>query len=87
MGCILFATLYGHMPRRSLALPPKPKVLFKRARKMETNSRYFMPFPTHREASYLYHVAKRVMIHGERPETWIKYHDESVDNEYIGKWQ
>jgi len=87
IGCILYATLYGHMPRRSIALPPKPKVLWKRARSMETNPRFYMPYPTQTEAAFLFHVAKRIMIQGYRPETWIKYHDESVDNEYIGKWR
>lgn len=86
MGCVLYATLYGHMPRRSVALPSKPKVLWRRARKMEINNRFYMPYPNHKEVLYLYGVANRVMMHGYRPETWIQYYDESTDNDYIGKW-
>lgn len=86
MGCILYATLYGHMPRRSVALPPRPQTLWRRARKMEINTLFYMSYPTYAEAEYLYGVAKKIMIHGHRPETWIKYFDESKDNDFIGKW-
>lgn len=86
MGCVLYATLYGHMPRRRVALPARMKTLWKRARKMAINPHFYMPYPTHQEAQYLYGVTKRLMFHGERPETWIKYYDEETNNDYIGKW-
>lgn len=86
MGCVLYATLYGHMPRRSIALPVKLSSLWKRARKMAIDPRFYMPYPTQREAAYLFGVAKRVMMNGYRPESWIKYYDEENENDYIGKW-
>lgn len=88
MGCVLYATLYGNMPGQSLALATKkshdyPKTLWKRARKMQTTE-HVMPFPTYDEAKYLYHVARKVMILNHRPETWIRYFNDS-ESDYIGK--
>jgi hypothetical protein len=31
------------------------------------------PYPTVLMADYLYHVAERIMVHGERPITYIEY--------------
>ena len=84
MGCVLYATLYGYMPGTN-AIPNLPKELWRRARKMQIGSKkYAMPFPTQEEALYLYTVATKVMMYGERPQSWIKYYDESTESDYIG---
>lgn len=82
MGCVLYATLYGTMPG-TLALPSDPKTLWKRARKMQTTD-HVMPFPTYNELQYLYQVARRVMILNHRPNTWIRYFNDS-ESDYIAK--
>jgi hypothetical protein len=83
MGCVLHATVTGRMPGTS-ALPENPKSLWSRARRMEIGSKYIMPFPTKDEATYLHHVARRVMIFNHRPKTWIQYFNES-ESDYIAK--
>jgi hypothetical protein len=83
MGVILYCTLYGQMPSRNIALPPKPKSLWKTARKMEITPWFYMPYPTYGEANYLYHVARMIMVYGHRPDTWVRYSNET---DYIGKW-
>ena len=71
------------MPSRNIALPPKPKSLWKTARKMEITPWLYMPYPTYGEANYLYHVARMIMVYGHRPDTWVRYSNET---DYIGKW-
>lgn len=83
MGCVLYATLYGHMPGTS-ALPNDPKALWRRARRMQIGSKHVMPYPTYDEVLYLYQVAEKVMIFNHRPKTWIRYFNDS-QSDYIGK--
>jgi hypothetical protein len=83
MGCVLYATLYGHMPGTS-ALPDDPETLWRRARQMQSGTEDAMPYPTHDEALYLYQVAQKVMIFDHRPNTWIRYFNDS-ESDYIGK--
>ena len=82
MGCVLYATLYGFMPGND-ALPSIPERLWSRARKMQIGPEPVMPFPTHDETIYLYSVARKIMIYGVRPKTWIRYFDDS-ESDYIG---
>jgi hypothetical protein len=82
MGCVLHATLTGRMPPGASALPDDPSSLWNRARRMEIGSKYVMPFPTKDEVTYLYHVARKVMILNHRPNTWIRHFNES-ESDYI----
>jgi hypothetical protein len=80
MGVTLYCTLYGATHAESL--PPKSKILWSRARKMEITPWFYMPYLTYGEDSYLYHVARMIMTYGHRPETWIRYSNET---DCIGK--
>ena len=82
MGCVLYYTLYGKMPKASVALPPAISTLFKRARRMESPIHQAMPMPTREEAAYLFDICKRVMALGHVPASFIHYHNnETVDYE------
>jgi hypothetical protein len=83
MGCVLYATLTGHMPG-PVDLLEHPKTLWSRARRMEIGTKYVMPYPTKDEATYLYHVARKVMIFNHRPKTWIRYFNDT-ESDYIVK--
>ena len=77
-GCVLFATLYGHMPRGLSSWDAR--YLFRRARRREpeeSSSDNRMPFPTVSEAQYLYQVAKRVVLNGHRPASLLT--DEEIE--------
>lgn len=68
IGCVLFATLRGRMPPATAAVPVKVKALWDRARCMQLDwEGDTLPFPTQAEANFLYLVAKRVVLQGERP--------------------
>ena len=80
MACVLYYTLYQHMPSPSLALPEAISTLFQRARRMQPPIHPAMPVPTRDEAAYLYHIAKRVMALGHLPHSFVKYtHGEASD--------
>lgn len=74
MGCVLYATIFERMPRKSY-YGSSPSALFKRARRMQIGKaqQHVMPFPTKDEANYLYRLAQRVVIDGYRPKSWRKY--------------
>jgi len=73
MGCVLYHTLYGHMPQASVALPESIFTLFARARRMQPPIHHAMPMPTREEAGYLYNVAERVAGRGHLPKSFIQY--------------
>lgn len=83
MGCVLYATLYGYMPGNA-ALPAIPETLWSRARRMQIGNKHVMPFPTYEEAIYLYSVARKIMIYGARPETWVRYFVDSESDYIVG---
>lgn len=72
MGCVLYATLYGKMPKQ----PRIPQVLWKSARKMQIDDEHVMPFPTRQEAAQLAQVAQRVVLQGDLPQSLVLYNDD-----------
>ena len=72
-GCIVYATLFGELPPRDGVVRPNMTYLWKTARMMQHAWEPANPFPDAATASYLYRVAERIMIEGERPTSWVDY--------------
>ena len=64
-GLVLYATIYGHMPRSSAVVMDDTSALFARARKIQYSNN--TAFPTEDHAEYLYNVAKKVAVNGYIP--------------------
>lgn len=74
-GCILYCTLYGHMPLKEVALRDDVSTLWSRARRMQPPKRDPNPMPTVEEAQYLFHVAERVALHGHLPKSFAMFQE------------
>ena len=73
-ACIVHHTLFdGRMPDYDFVVRKNPASLWKTARMMQHAWEPPNPFPTQEEAAYLYSVAERICVHGERPKTFIDY--------------
>lgn len=76
MGCVLFASLFGRMPSTDYAFPlgGGMQQLWSKARKMqlfEGDAYPTQPIPTIDEATYLFKIAKRVVLQGHVPKTLL----------------
>ena len=71
-GCVVHHSLFGHLPRKDVALPDSISSLFSRARRMQPPSHHRKEWPTRDEALYLYNIAKKV-VHGYLPKTFVKF--------------
>jgi hypothetical protein len=79
-ACVLHHTLFGTPPKIDIAVREDMSNLWLRARRFQPGEHRRNPFPTQREAAYLYHVAKRVTVYGQKPKSLIEYkHGEAVD--------
>jgi hypothetical protein len=72
-GCVMHYTLFGHMPSTSHALPESIATLFSRARRMQPTSQHRRAWPTRDEAIYLYNMAKKVVVDGHLPDSFVRY--------------
>ena len=73
-ACIVHHTLFdGNMPDYDFVVRRHPATLWKTARMMQHAWEPANPFPTQEEAAYLYRVAERICVHGERPKSFIDY--------------
>lgn len=70
-GCILYYTLFGTMPDPHVVIRDDMSKLWSKARLMQPATDPPNPFPTKREAKYLYQIADRVMRQGHRPHSFI----------------
>eukprot|EP00586_Coscinodiscus_wailesii_P000252 CAMPEP_0172481212 /NCGR_PEP_ID=MMETSP1066-20121228/6891_1 /TAXON_ID=671091 /ORGANISM="Coscinodiscus wailesii, Strain CCMP2513" /LENGTH=269 /DNA_ID=CAMNT_0013243261 /DNA_START=204 /DNA_END=1013 /DNA_ORIENTATION=+ len=65
-GCVIYCTIYGKAPLKSMALPKDVSVMFRNARAMQpdglTPGGDYLPYPNYEEALYLYDVAVRVVL-------------------------
>ena len=78
-GLIVYATLYGRLPRPNVVLNGDLANLYSRARKMVPSEHMQEAYPTLEMARYLYHIAARI-LNGEFPKSFIHYSNgESVD--------
>ena len=66
-GAVIYATIYGKMPKAGIVITGDVSELFDNARKLQANS---TQFPTKAEAKYLYKIAKKVAVHGYRPKSY-----------------
>jgi hypothetical protein len=82
MACVVYYTLYQHMPPPSKALPRAISDLYKRARRMQSPIHHSVPLPTREEAMYLYDICERVMAKGHLPKSFVEYENgEAADYE------
>lgn len=72
-ACIVHYTLFGEMPDRDHVVRQHMSSLWKTARMMQHAWEPPNPFPTTKQAEYLYHVAERIMVHGHVPSSFIDY--------------
>ena len=72
-ACIVHYTLFGEMPDREHVVHRPMASLWRTARMMQHAWEPANPFPTREQAAYLYRVAKRVMVHGHVPASFIDY--------------
>jgi hypothetical protein len=61
-GCVIYATMYKHMPKSSVVLVQDMSTLWSKARKLQSNE-----FPEQAEAEYLMGIARQVTIKGIMP--------------------
>lgn len=71
-GCVVYHTLYGRMPKQSVALREDMSQLWLHARRMQPETHRSNPFPTRQEAIYLFNVADRV-VRGHTPKSLTIY--------------
>jgi hypothetical protein len=73
IGCVLYATIFGRMPPPESALQADIGQLWSNARKMQIRKKNYprMPVPTLAEANYLYRIAERVVLRGDRPSSLL----------------
>jgi hypothetical protein len=72
-GCVVHYTIFGRMPKSSVAFQDNMNLLWTRARRMQPETHKSNPMPTREEAEYLYNVADRVMRKGHMPTSLIIY--------------
>lgn len=79
-ACVVYATIYGTLPSPSVVLKETPSHLWSRARRMVPPNHEQKPFPSLARANYLYHVAHRIVVLNEMPQSLINYKNhESVN--------
>jgi hypothetical protein len=61
---VIYATIYGHMPKNSVVLLKDMSRLWSRARKLQSND-----FPERAEAEYLMGIARKVTLKGFLPDS------------------
>jgi hypothetical protein len=66
---VLYATLFGHLPKRDVSVPENVQALFADTRKLLGQGGQ-QSFPTQEEAAYLRDVARRVVLRGEVPRSF-----------------
>jgi hypothetical protein len=74
-GLIVYYTLFGVMPKFSVAVRPDMSSLFMHTRRFQPVDHRRDPFPSQQEAAYLYNIAVRVMVHKYTPASFIQYDD------------
>jgi hypothetical protein len=79
-ACVLHYTLYGHMPRASVAVREDMASLFHEGRFKQPY--HSLPIPDREEATYLYGIAGRVMAMKDKPKSFISYQNgEAAEDE------
>jgi len=74
LGCCLHYALFGRMPDPAVALRKDMSSLWATARRMQPADDPPNPFPTMKEAAYLYEVADRVTRLGYVPRSFVAFH-------------
>ena len=64
-GLVVYATVYGHMPKKSRVVSDDMDKLWSRARKIQVSN--YTGFPTKDDARYLYSIAELVTVDGYVP--------------------
>lgn len=72
-GLCVYHTLFGELPPKSQVVRKHMEHFWKAARMMQHAWEPPNPFPTRGEASYLYDMAKRVLVQGYVPSSFINY--------------
>ena len=72
-GCVIYHTLFGKLPNYEQVVLDDMPSLWKTARMMQHAWEPPNPFPTKENADYLYQIAKRIMVDGDLPKTYIPY--------------
>ena len=66
----MYHTIYGHLPSpRTVLSEQGVSVLWNQARRMVPDDHGLKDFPNRDEAAYLYHVAHRICIEKEMPQS------------------
>lgn len=74
-GLVLYHTIYNHLPDYDIVIRPDMSTLFLYTRRFQPGDHRRDPYPTMDEASYLYNIAKRIVVHKQYPKTFIKYNN------------
>ena len=82
---IVHATIFGKLPDPSLILDTDDGVanLWKTARRMVPQEDLNRPFPSESLAQYLYHIAHRVVVLGEKPKSFQEYYPPNYKSVYF----
>ena len=71
-GLIVYATIHGKLPDPEVVMSVDGTAhLWKYARRMVPDSHQMKPFPSISDATYLYHIASRI-VQGEKPKSLTK---------------
>jgi hypothetical protein len=81
-GCVLYHTIFGSMPKNSIAVRGDMFTLWINARRFQPSQQRRNPFPTEEEAEYLYHIALRICVYGHVPRTLTNYENGEA-TEYV----
>jgi hypothetical protein len=78
---VIYATIYGHMPKSRVVILDDMSKLWSKARKLQSNE-----FPEKKEAEYLMAIAKKVTLKGFLPDSLptinsTEYYDEDYEDE------
>lgn len=78
---VIFHTIFGEMPPRSIALRPDSSSMWEHARRFAPPNHRRGRFPTPEEERYLYDVAVRICVRGYRPKT-LKFYTDGAAADY-----
>jgi hypothetical protein len=79
-GCVVHHTLFGKLPDQATALRGDMSRLWHDARRFQPGTHRTDSFPTYDEATYLYHVAHRVVVDKYVPRSFMRFsHGEAAE--------
>jgi hypothetical protein len=79
-GLIVHHTIFGVLPKYSVAVRGDMSYLWHRARRFQPVEHHSDPYPTEKEAAYLYQIALRITVYKHVPKSFVVYtHGEASD--------